>query len=474
MPLSSSGTTLKILNIIGFIVLLVLLAFSFGFYLERTCFSDIAFQTFHIINSKSTFVQVHRFGSAIIHWFPLAGVILKLPLKSILMLYSISFVVENIALFLLLWKWLKQKEVALILALFNVLLVSETFYWTTSEIKQGMSFGIFFFGFIRAYPLSAYSGIKKIWLLIATAVLAVTVLFLHPLMIILLVFILGYVWLENNIASKTILLFSFTCIATGLAVKYIVLPIPGYDSGKYGTVQYFVSHFPHYLSLPSFVRFWKYLVKDWYLFALIFLSVSAYMVYSKQWLKLLWVGGFSFAYLFLINVTHPDGADKFYIESFYLMLGIFVLFPLVLEMLPRVKPSYAIVIIVSVFALRLNTIYHIHKPYSERISWVRAMMKKHDGKFIVSEYHVPVKKLRLTWGVPYESLLLSSIASPDSARSFIVLEDVYGYYSQFNEAENYLFGAFNGIHAYDDLNRNYFNPVKGKYRILPEGEVVEY
>ena len=133
---------------LGYIVFIILLIFSIVFYLERVCYADIAFQSFLIINTKNVAFQLDRFGAVLIHIFPLSMILMKLPLQYVLLSYSVALIIQNIFFYWLLHKVLKQKEIALILVLFNVLMVTETFYWTTNEIKQGFSFCILFFGVI--------------------------------------------------------------------------------------------------------------------------------------------------------------------------------------------------------------------------------------------------------------------------------------------------------------------------------------
>jgi hypothetical protein len=465
--------SISITQLISITALITLFVLSVIFYAERTCFSDIAFQAFHIINTKNVFVQAQRFGAAFIHVFPLAGVLLNLPMKWVLILYSVSFIIENILLFLILVKWLKQKEVALILALFNVLLVSETFYWTTSEIKQGMSFSIFFAGVLLALPLEKFSSLKMYLTCALYMVLLTTLVFFHPLIIIPVIFVCGYLKLKGNIQLNKTLIFCAVMIAAIMAAKYFVIPIPWYDKQKYSGGKYFIDYFPNYFSLASFSKFVNYIIKDWYLYALMLLTVICFYAFKKMWLKLIWMVAFTLGYLLVVNVTHPNGADKFYIESFYLMLSIFVLFPFVFEVAPLMNVKIALSMIAVIFFLRLNTIYHAHKPFTERIVWINEMLKRNKGKFIVSEYHVPMQKLKMTWGVPYESILLSSIASPESARTFIILEDTYGKYAAYAETENNFYGMFGGVIDYKDINQDYFRLAPEKYRVLLPEEVIK-
>lgn len=108
------------------------------------------------------------------------------------MTYSVALVAQNILFFWLLHSVLRQREIALVLALFNVLLVTETFYWATNEVKQGFSFSILLAGMIWAAPLEKFQGMRR-WLLLLTYIaLLIVTIFLHPVVIAAMVFVLLY------------------------------------------------------------------------------------------------------------------------------------------------------------------------------------------------------------------------------------------------------------------------------------------
>lgn len=73
----------------------------------------------------------------------------------------------------------------------------------------------------------------------------------------------------------------------------------------------------------------------------------------------------------------------------------------------------------------------------------------------------PAQSGMMTWGIPYESAMLSSLQSPDSCRSFAVLRDV----SKVESGEQIFYTVF-GKADYTSLNSVYFRPAVQPYRIL--------
>mgnify|MGYP000275626164 CR=1 FL=1 len=454
---------------LGYAAFFALLLFSVLFYLERACYADIAFQIFEIINSKNVAYQLDRFGTALIQIFPLAAVLLELPLKYVLLTYSVALVAQNLFFFWLLHKFFRQKEIALVLALFCVLMVTETFYWATNEIKQGFSFSILLAGIIGALPLENFKGIRKFSLMLFYLLLIIITVFLHPLVVVAVLFVLGYTAIHAKKFFSQTALWGLCCVAIILSVKYFFLPVAPYDAEQLSLRENFVAFFPNYMSMPSFEKFLDYCINDWYLYAIILVGVIGFYVWNRQWLKLGWLSAFSLGYLLLVNVTHPN-SEKVFIECYYQALAVFVLFPFVIELLPVLPVRYILLIVTTIFFLRINTIYHTHHKYSKRLTHIQKTLATFMGKFVIPIESFPMHKEMMTWGIPYESAMLSSAQSPDSCRSFAVLRDV----SKVNEKESEkIFYTVFDVADYANLNPVYFRPATGSYRILTETEIAQ-
>src|SRR5436190_10258426 len=82
------------IGLIGTVTFLILGIMSLLFYKERVIVMDMAYYSFEIVRTGSFTMQNNRFGSILTQILPVIGVKLHLPLKTVLMLYSL-----NIALF---------------------------------------------------------------------------------------------------------------------------------------------------------------------------------------------------------------------------------------------------------------------------------------------------------------------------------------------------------------------------------------
>ncbi|KXK41971.1 MAG: hypothetical protein UZ11_BCD004001609 [Bacteroidetes bacterium OLB11] len=137
------------LTIFGLIAYAVMLILAVYFYKERTILCDTSTQLFEILNKHSFAIQVQRFGAAITQVFPLTASILGLSLKSVLIAYSVSYIIFYGSVFFIILKVFKNINLAIVLLLFNTMMVRYSFYWVQCEFVQGVVFTLFVFSHYR-------------------------------------------------------------------------------------------------------------------------------------------------------------------------------------------------------------------------------------------------------------------------------------------------------------------------------------
>jgi hypothetical protein len=232
------------------------------------------------------------------------------------------------------------------------------------------------------------------------------------------------------------------------------------DAFMTAAIANFKSMFPNYWNIPANKNFIYYCLKDYYLLPIGLLIASVHYIRTRSFLKLALLLSFFFGYLLLINVASYNNIPQFHIESFYLPLSIFIIFPLVYDFFPTVKNQKILVgALVLAFAIRLVDIGLTHRPYSERISWQEQVLEETktlpNKKLILSDAQVPMDKIMMSWGSSYEFWLLSSCNDPSNPRSVIIDENP----SQFDWAlgNNKALITEWGVFDYKDLPAKYFN-----------------
>jgi hypothetical protein len=413
--------------IIGVITHLILLILAVRYYQERTIFSDIAFQTFLMINEEGLQTMVGRYISGVTHWLPWVCIQFGLPLKVVLMNFSLAFGLWYAAAFVICTQVLKQWKLGLVLLLFSTLMVKDSFYWITSELPQGMALLIICFAWLL--KKGEFASFRW-WDWVIWPFLTVTLVYSHPMLVFPFVFLGLFFLIENkgNRALQKLLLFTLGLFLSIVFIKTKILPLNWYDAMSMERSAEIWARFPHWFDLTSNHDFLKWCLHDYYWLPILLVLNTYYYISKKSWLKLLLMLGFTAFYLLLVNVSFAKGDLQFYLEALYLPLVVMLGLPFVWDVLPfEAKPNWAIGLLVVIMATSLVRINHAHKRWTQRLDWEQKILTDTQNlpnkKLILAEKDVPMQLLGMSWGTSYEFLLLSALQHPDSTRLIIVDED---------------------------------------------------
>ena len=133
---------------IGHLAFITLFVLASVFFLERVIFIDSSGFAFRLIYDQHLQFTVPRYASTIPQIFPLVAVWLHLPLKIILFIFSVSYIVLYYLIFLLTAYLLKQPKLALVMPFVLLIGVQYSFFWCVSEISQANIYAIFFLAFL--------------------------------------------------------------------------------------------------------------------------------------------------------------------------------------------------------------------------------------------------------------------------------------------------------------------------------------
>lgn len=403
----------------GSLGLLVILAAIF--YQERSLFIDIAYQTFLMIKDGTVQVQVYRFGSAIVQVLPLLAIKLGLPLKLVLLSYSLSFTLLFLVFYWIIVRVLKNDYMGWVLVFLFTLIVYDAFYWATSEYQQGLAFLLVVFAFILKYP--KLDRLQQ-WGLLVPCTVALA--YYHPLVFIIFMFLWVFFLLRNSDLRhwRYWMLLGIMFLVVGLKSKFSG---NWYDDNKYRIFfDNLRAHFPNYFAFESHQKFLQDVVQHWYFLPLFLLVIIIWYIQKRAWLKLGWVLAFSFGYLMLLHISSPSATYRFYAEVNYMPLSIVLMIPFLFDIVPNVKNKKLLLFLFAgIVFLRLTIIALHHKPYTDRLTWIESQLEENTSeKRNRLLYELDATKrdtLLMTWGVAYESLLLSAMEHPDSAKTLVIL-----------------------------------------------------
>jgi hypothetical protein len=458
--------------LIGVLIFTTLLIFANIFYLEKTVFLDISYYTVKIISQHKMLIDDYRFGSVVTKLFPFIGSKLHLSLNTILKWYSLGYVIYYFLVFIIIAFVFKNKMIALIQAGFYVWMCSDTFYWMQSHLQQGVSFLLLYFAALL------YFITKEKWkYIIPISVIGLTTsIFFHPVIIFPVIFLLVYFsWIEEQIPRK-----SFWVLGSIILVIYYIKSIfftPSYDSASMTGIENFIKLFPNYYT-TSTINFFHYCFIDygiWLIFSFILLG---WMVIKKKYKAVVYCIVFTIGYTLIINVNWANGGNKFYLDNVYSLIGLFlaiVIFNSNKDLWLKSKLMLISISLITVF--RLGVIYNTHTIYTNRLNWHKQVLseckKNHIRKLSIPANERLDALLQLSWGVGYESILLSSLSSSESTISYLVVLancsiipykniEMDSFYMQLPE---YMIATEKEVFNQNELSKEYFNLPEIGYKV---------
>ncbi len=445
--------------VITVLLFFILLVASILFYRERMLFVDPCFVTFTILNTSELVITEHRYGAFITQLFPWIGGMLHLPLTTLLILYSASFYLFFSTIILLLIYRFKQLGLALLMAFYFTLFVSDVYFWPNNEVHQGIAWMFLFFGIIL--------GIKKdtpaIWFYPAALVTAFLAIFSHFIIFLPFAFLWIYFILEKKRwhTSRPITIGFSVVLAVLFFIKY-QLGIEGWYDGeklKGVTTLNFNSVLQSFSSGHAATMGWNILTNYWLIIPIVLLGIFVLIQEKKPLLV-----GFTLismmGYFVLVSITFPDAFGRellFYMESQWMALSIIAATPFVFHVIPQLSTKTVSIVLIFIFAIRLSYITHSGIFFHKRVEMLEAAVDhaKEQGihKAFVRIDEQLNRTFLMTWGLPVESLTLSTMKGYDPPVTIKALTDA----ELITTAKDTFLSSFTKMNV-RELNRFYFHP----------------
>ncbi|MFL5771563.1 MAG: hypothetical protein ACJ75F_00305 [Flavisolibacter sp.] len=449
----------------------VLLVGAVYFSLQRILFCDASLILFRIINYHSFQIQEHRYGSFITQFIPLIAAQLHLPLHMIVVLYSISFNMFYLGVALILIFRYRQIRLALLMAFYFVLFVSDTYFWTNNEVHQGIAWMFLCFG--------TYNYLKetnKSWMLIIPffTILSFLALFTHPLVVFPCIFLwIFFLHRKEPISGKklSILLSLILLVICFLKYRTSTDTSGFYDAEKLNVFNDLkFSDLIHSFTSPMAKQIFYRCLSNYWLVPLLFFTGIYSTIRQKQYAVVILTLVFCVVYFMAVCLTFQDFIP-FYMESEWMPLSIIATTPFVCYTLPQWKPRTGIAVITIIFLIRLTYIFFASEKFTERKDTLFSLLKKMDSehlnKGIIYANDNYNKIFIMNWGVPAESILASAFRHDHPQKNFVFLP-LPDTTVKIPSDPHILIVPFRTMHD-SDLNKRYFEiDTSEGYRVLKD------
>ncbi len=466
--MDESQQSLRKLANIAFIAMGALFVLAVLFYKERILFADAAFVAFHLINDKKLAIQENRYGSFITQVVPLLGQKLHLPLKAILIGYSISFNLFFCSVNALLVYVFRQYRLAILMALYYFLFISQSFVWPCNEIQQAVGWMFLLCGTVAYFGKRKANGAV---LAIVFSVLAFLTISTHFVVMIPVVFLWVYIVLDKNswpFSRKATILLSVLLVViagTFFAVKYFTSAgTNSYDSIHLRGITHFsLQDIIDAFTKPEVRSFYYRCCTNYWLGIVVFITSIVVLAKNKQRALAIWTFISTVGYIVIMGLTYGDLDGKtllFHMESEWACIGIIVAAGFVFTFLPQLKYSVAACLLTGIFVARLVYMLFFLPPFTARTDFKQQvfnqMRKKGITKLALLEEPKLMSATILQWGLPYETLLMSGMNGDNPQLTFLFANpDDKNLLSRLNDPQN--FNALWEIIPHGLLNKECFS-----------------
>ena len=411
----------KIFYLVGVATVGLLLLCSAIFFKERMLFVDPAFITFEIIQQDWFVFSEHRYGAFITQIFPLVASQLGLPLSVVLLVYSMSFYLFFGAVLLSCGHYLKQYRLSTLFCCYLTFFVSDVYFWPNNEVHQAVAYMIGFLGLfsyargqVWQVPIVVHGAMAAlIWL----ATLS------HLLVAVPLGFLWTYLFLDQLPQTRKTwkFLITYSLLIVGyVGLRYWMSKESWYDGSKLDGVQ--TASFTKVVSAitnDQSLSFLRLLITQYWIAALLCIIGLIKLLKDGSFLKFGLTIGSICVYYLLVVLTHSaeiTAQNLFYFESQWMCLSVIMATPFVFEVVPSIKTKQVVLWLgVAIFLLQLPKMYTSLQKFQTRLDKLHTVVAKCQArsinKGIINDSPQLEEDFLMTWGLPIESLLLSTMES---------------------------------------------------------------
>lgn len=448
----------------------ILFILSVYLYKERI-FADSGFYVSQFINNRFFWIECQRIVLAFSQILPLAAVWAGIPLKYVLLLYSVSHVIFFYSLFLFVYYGMRDRRSGLLIIISQTVGIMHSFFTPMFELYYGVPLLITFYAFWRL-------DLDRPFITFILIILEILLLLSHPLAFMLFIFLILFDLPERRQKRKPLYLYLLIFMVFAGVIVYKYFTMCEYEVGKLGWQFNFAENKTYQQLLnPAYYRTMGLFMVKYYWEVLAALVIVTFMLLKQQqWFRLLVVYGFLLVYLFLVNSAYIMSPSR-YMEQVMFPVVPLVFIPLIYcfpkEPRPGIK-NISVLLITALIGYRLFVIYEGSQVFVKRTrqmeNLIAAAWQMGGSKFYADPVNIDRGYTQFNWSYPLETLLLSSIRGSGYSVTIAPYDDL-AFENNLKKmgAGDFLFRKWE-IKGKEWLNSNYFHLDPGLYRPLSTDE----
>lgn len=466
---------------LGQLMFLVLFILAAVFYLERTLFVDPCYALFNLFYYHDYVVEAGRHAAVLPQSLPLLAIRLGLPLRAVMMLYSLAFILLYYLVWLLIAYGFRLERIALAIPLVLVTGVKYSFFWISTETHQALVYTVLFYAFLEwSYGLKRTLPTALLRLAGGAGILLMA-FYTHPIALFTVLFALGFHTIDRRLWLKPDAYLLGAAIVAVAFYKYLTSNPTGYESTYFRGFADFFNRIGELFASGSFQFMRRKLFNIYLVPMAIFFATAAWYAVKRQYLKLAYFLAVSLIFSLVLFTTFDIWYLPFIQEKNLMGLMLLLLIPFLKDVLPaaEAKARLSQLIILMIFLTGTVHVVAGSSWHRNRVRYLREtvqdLRKFPEKKFVIPEALVNRERLAVNWAFGPETLLASALDGADSCVS-VYIDDPFGKLSDstdYRDTLRYICAPWAKHLEVRQLDPRYFNLRNSAFRVLSEKDLVK-
>jgi len=460
----------KILIYTGHCSFLVLLVLSIIYYKERVVFIDTIFQFFKIVNFEKFNIEAGRFSTFVSQIPLLLAIKANVGLKSLMWIYSISFIILFYGIFVLCTHTLKNTVAGITIVFIFLLCIRQSFYHSSTETHQALLYSALLFALLY-YPFKEKLGFIKYVLAALTIILA---FYSHPVALFTVLFVIGYYIVDKLKWRETGVYLLIVIVLLLSITKLIFTPDNSYEGNFFSELLNFDFSFRNIYNAYS-THFFLKRVDGLYFWPVVFgLITFVFLLLKKDFIKVVYFSLAVTGFLLITIITYNKGDSDVMMERAFMPLSIFIIIPFLNGVVINIKNNVRTIAIMFIVTALISGIIRINREgqrYHQRYTFVEELVKKareNPGrKYLLKNTEEINSQILIPWPFAFTTMVISSLESKTSTLTIYICNNIDDFGQYLNgKPEKFLGAPFWIEWDISRLNSNYFNLPVSTYRVL--------